>query len=156
MRNLSSATRQDLNSTSGTAPWLLLEISHPDLASPIRVAQGNDDVLSNGNLYVGIAFDFEFPDDMDMQLPRATLAIDNVGRELTQWIDASNGGEGAECRVMHVQRADPDVIEWEITLNLSRLRVKSKTVSGELGYEDLLNAPAVALTYRPDTAPGIF
>ena len=156
MRNYSATSRRGMNATSGAAPVMLVEIDHPDLAAPIRVAQDTADVACQGNTYVAFAFDIDLPDDMDRQAPRARIAIDNAGRELTQWLEASNGGEGATARIMSVQRADPDVIEWEATLNLSDVEMDLHRVSGSLGYEDLLSKPGVALSYRPDTAPGIF
>lgn len=147
---------EETGSTSGTAPVILLEISHAQLATPIRVVNDNSDLVSDGDTYTAFAFRVTLPTDIAGQLPRATLTIDNVGRELTQWLDASNGGKGAQVRFMQVMRDTPDVIEYDITLDLLNVSQTLSTVSAELGYDDTLNLPGLPITYRPDVAPGIF
>jgi len=157
-RNYSTATKKLVNATSAPElPLLLLEISHPALATPIRVVNDNQDLISNGNTYTAMAFRARLPDDMSQGgLPRAQLSIDNVGRELVQWIESSGGGKGASARMLQVVRSVPNVIEWEVTLDLSNVHMTAMEVTGTLGFEDLLNLPGVAFTYRPDTAPGLF
>lgn len=156
MRDYSAAARRRINATSGEAPLILLEITHPDLSAPIRVVQDTENIVSNGELFVAFDFRIDLPDDMEKQTPRASLGMDNVGRELTQWLEASDGGEGAQVRVMQVMRDDPDVIEWEATLDLSNVEMDLQAVNGLLGFEDLLNRPGVLLRYDPRTAPGLF
>lgn len=198
------------------APLLLLEITHADLAEPVRVVNDTDDfpygvaklwkpaiayavndiVIPNayngryykctvagtsgateptwpttltqtvadgtatwrceGNQFRAFAFRAALPDEQDQQLPRAKLAVDNVGRELMQWLESSGGGEGAQCRMMQALRSDPGTIEWDITLDLTNLKATMAEVTGDLGFEDLLNRPGIPFTYRPDTAPGLF
>jgi hypothetical protein len=105
---------------------------------------------------VGIFCHCKLPDDREGQMPRAELMIDNVGKDLVEPLEASNGGEGATVRIMEVLRSDPDTIEWEATLDLKSVRFVQMEVTGALGYEDILNRPAVLLAYRPDVAPGLF
>lgn len=215
--------KETVASTSpAESPLLLLEISHADLAEPIRVVNDTDDfpygsayewqanhvyaagekmippsiegepnyngrfyqctvggasgatvpalpatvgqtVVDNaatwscaGNQFKALAFRVKKPDDMEQQLPRAELAVDNIGRELVGWLEQSGGGRGASCRMMEMLRSDPSVIEWEVTLDLTNIQINALEVSGSLGFEDLLNKPAVPITYRPDIAPGLF
>lgn len=109
-----------------------------------------------GNQFKALAFRAMLPDEMEGQLPRARLAVDNVGKELTNWLEASGGGEGAQCRMMQMLRSDPATIEWDITLDLTNLKTTFAEVNGDLGFEDLLNRPGIPLSYRPDTAPALF
>ena len=142
--------------TSGEEPVYLLEITHPQLGSPIRVVRDNLELVSNGNLFIAMAFDIALPDDVHGRLSRVPLTIDNVGRELTQWLDASNGGVGAQVRVMQVMRNDPNVIEFDVTLDLLNVKQNASKVTGELGYENTLGLPALVASYRPDNSPGLF
>lgn len=137
-------------------PLVMLEIDHPDLSEPVRVINDNQDLTSNGHLFVACPFRCTLPDDFENQLPKATLAVDNIGRELVYWIETSNGGEGAAVRFMQVMRSRPDLIEWEITMSLTDVRVTMLEVAGQVGFENLFNRPAVHLTYRPDNSPGLF
>lgn len=151
-----AAFREDVGSTSGTAPLYLLEITHDQLAVPIRVVADTQDLISNGDTYTAYAFGISLPDDRAGQLPRANLVIDNLGQELTQWLDASGGGRGAQVRIMQVMRDAPDVIEYETTLDLLNVGQSLARISGELGYDDTLNQAGLAATYRPDNCPAIF
>ena len=156
-RNYSTAFRGTVNSTSAReAPLLLLEITHPGLASPLRVVNDTQDLVSNANTYTALPFHARLPDDLEQGLPRAELSIDNIGKELVQWLEASGGGQGASCRMMQVMRSAPNVIEFEITLDLTNLHMDSVQVSGTLGFENLLDRPACAWVYKPEIAPGLF
>jgi len=148
--------KERTGSTSGEEPVYLLEITHPQLAQPVRVVRDNQDIVSNGSLFLAVPFDIQLPTDIEGELPRAGIQIDNVGRELTQWIDASGGGKGARVRLMQIMRDTPNVIEEDVTLDLLKVRQTKTTISGELGYEDTLNLPALAISYRPDNTPAIF
>lgn len=134
---------------------VLLEITHPDMPSPARVVRDTQDLVSNGNVFLACGFDFTLPDD-GVSTPRAALVVDNVGRELMSWIEASKGGRGAEVRLMVVLRATPDVIEADYNLGLERIVVDQAKVNGDLGYGNLLDLPAVAVRYDPRTSPGNF
>lgn len=159
---VSRAFREVINRTSAPeAPLTLLEISHADLATPVRVVNDNQDITSNGETFTALAFRPVFPDDFEKQIPRAQLSVDNVGKgpdgnSLAGWLEASGGGEGATVRMMQVLRSDPDTIEWEVTLDLTNVRVSLLEIIGDMGYTDILNRQGVQLTYRPDIAPGIF
>lgn len=144
------------SSTSGQEPLYLLEITHAQLAVPVRVARDTQDLVSNGENFQACWFDVQLPDQVDGKLPEAPLRIDNVGRELVQWLEASQGGKGAQVRVMQVMRDAPDVLEADITLDLLHVQQRSAFVIGRLGFEDTLNLPALPATYRPDNCPGIF
>lgn len=142
--------------SSSEAPLILLEINHTALPQPVRVVSDTQDITSNGSLFVACPFRCDLPDDFENQLPKARLAIDNVGRDLMYWIETSQGGAGSTCRFMQVMRSRPDLIEWEITMALTNVKCTPLEVSADLGFENLFNRPACQMTYRPDTAPGIF
>ena len=156
-RAYSSAYRSTLAGTSmPEAPLVLLEINHPALPQPVRVVNDTEDLVSNGNTYFGCPFRCELPDDFEGQMARARLAVDNVGRDLMYWIETSNGGQGSTVTMRQAMRSRPDVIEWEITMNLYNVTADFREISGDLGFENLFGRPAIAMTYRPDTAPGVF
>lgn len=155
-RSYSSHLLEAVGNTTGEEPVYLLEITHDQLAVPIRVVNDTDDLVSNGDTYIAFAFRVSLPTDVDRELPRATLSIDNVGRELTQWLDDSAGGQGAQVTIRQVMRDDPDTVEFEITLDLLNVSQTPLEVRGELGYDDTLNLAGLPITYRPDVAPGLF
>ena len=111
--------------SSSDVVLVLLEITHPDMPAPARVVRDTQDLVSNGNVFVATGFDFTFPDDKGAAAPRAELVVDNIGRELMSWIEASKGGRGAEVRLMIVLRETPDVIEADYRLGLERIVVET-------------------------------
>lgn len=156
-RNYSNTFKETVNRMSAPeAPVLLLEIVHADLAQPIRVVNDTEDLVHNGNTFVALQFRATLPDDVEQGEPRAILAVDNVGKDLTGWLEMSGGGRGATVRMIQVLRSAPNTVEWEVTMDLADVRMNLLEVSGTLSFDSLINLPGIALTYRPDVAPGIF
>lgn len=142
--------------SSGEEPVVLLEITHPELLAPARLANDTQDLVSGGEIFTACGFETHLPDDQAGAMPRVPIAIDNVGGELVSWLDASKGGRGAQVRMLQVMRDTPNVVEQEFTLELLNSRQDMLRISGELGYENVLDQPALQATYTPETAPGLF
>lgn len=138
------------------APYILLEINHPELATPIRLINDTLDLTSNNNLYLACPFRFVLPDDFENQLPKARLAVDNIGRDLMFWVETTAGGNGSQVTFSQIMRSRPDQIEWSITMSLYNVQATMFEVSGELGFENLFSKTAINLQHRPNTTPGIF
>jgi len=155
--NYTPRARANIAATSADEPLLmLLEIDHKDLDIPVRVVRDTQDITLHGDLYQLCEFECTLPDDVDGQVPKAQLKVDNIGRDLTQWMDVSNGGNGATCRIIQMLRSEPDTIQYELTMDLTGLSIDQYSLTGELGFTDTLNLPAVAIRFDPRTAPGLF
>ncbi len=137
-------------------PLVLLEISHALLAEPMRLVNDVQDVVSNGQNYVATSFNFVWPDDMDKQTPRAQLSIANTRGDVGAFFERTHGGRGALLTVLQIMRSMPDFVEDRLVLDLKNVQVTTQTVSGQLGYDDVLNRPGTPATYRPESAPGLF
>lgn len=154
---ISSALRDRIMRTAAPeSPLILLEVTHSQLAQPLRLVNDTSDLVHNGNNYVGIPFRAVWPDDQEEQSPRATLAVDNVGREMMVWIEASNGAVGASVVMKQVLRSNPDYVEMQVELGLQSIEVTLAEVRFNLSFPDIFFKPLVRLTYRPETHPGIF
>ena len=135
---------------------IALEIVHPAVAQPVRVVNDTEGRTIEGNAYVALRFDARLADDIAGQAPQAELAIDNVGRALTQWIEATGGGVGATVRVMLVLSLPDPPVEWEVTLDVAQMTVDQERVTARLGFDPLLGRNAVTLRHDPQTSPGLF
>ena len=156
-RAYSAEYKSTLAATSAPeAPIILLEITHSGLTEPVRVVNDTQNITSNGHEYIACAFRCTLPDDLENQLPKATLSVDNVGKELMYWVETSAGGYGAQAHFMQVMRSRPDLVEWEITLALSNVKATVQEVSADLGYDNIFSRPAITMRYDPFSAPGIF
>jgi len=148
------STLAEVNATE--SPLILIEIDHEALTQPVRVVNDMTDVTSNGDLYVAYPFKCVLPDDYENQLPKARIVIDNVGRDLMYWIETTGGGQNSSCTFKQILRSNPDIIEWQITMNLYNVQVTMESVTAELGFENLFSKPAISRRYRPDTSPALF
>lgn len=152
-----SAGRRNLLATSADEPFLvLLEITHPELDVPVRVVNDTVNLTTRGNEYIACPFQITLPDDVAEQVPKATLSVDNIGRELTQWLEYSRGGKGAKCRIIQCLRSDPDVFEYDMTLDMTSMSIDNQQVTSDLGFQNTLMLPAVAVRYDPKSTPGAF
>lgn len=174
MRNYTSAAKQNLLATSADEPFLiLLEITHTDLASPIRVVNDVQNIVVDGDTYVAMPFRVTLPDDVKGQMPQAKLEVDNIGRELTQWLEVSGGGQGAKCKIMQVLRPTATLyavdyfledytsavdyfVEFEITLDLTNLSITNEVVSGQLGFVNTLGRISTVSNFTPASSPGLW
>ena len=132
-----------------------LEISHPDVSSPVRVVNDAVDHVLGGETYTGLRFAVRLVDDVESRTPQAQLVVDNVGRPLTQWLEISGGGSGSTVRFMEFL-AGQSSPEWELSLELGGVHVDQAQVSATLGYENLLGRRAVRVRHDPETSPGLF
>ncbi len=133
-----------------------LEIRHPAIVEPVRVVNHTEDLTIDGERYVALRFGARFADDVEGRVPRAELVIDNIGRELTQWIEAAQGGVGATVRIMQVLADKPTTPEWEMTTDIAHIRLDQERVVARLGFDPLLGRAAVTLRHDPQTSPGLF
>ena len=154
----SNRARRELNSVSGRETiQYLLEINHSDLIDPLRVTGYDQDISHGGNIYRAIGLRLTVPDDISQGMPRARVEIDNVGRDLMEWLELSNGGAGTSVTLRAVLPSTPGVVEMEVQgLTLQSISATQTSVSADLTFEDLLGRPAVALRHTPHKTPGIF
>lgn len=156
-RTFSPSMKANLILTSAKEqPTILLEIENELLSTPIRVARSSNDIRSNGNDYPACWFETTIPDDLQEQLPRAKLAVDNIGRSMTRWLEQLQGAPKTTVNFILVQESNPDFVEWNMVMDLMNFTVNRKQITGNLGFNDNTNQKAVAQEYNPRTANGIF
>lgn len=131
-----------------------LEIVHPDVSDPLRVVNDAVDHAIGGENFVALRFEPKLVDDAE-GAPRAEIAIYNVGRALTQWVERTSGGSGATCRVIQLV-AGTDDIDYDVSLGVARMHVDAAQVRAVIGYEQLFGRRAVRKRHDPETSPGVF
>lgn len=161
-KNYTSAAIEQMNAvTADDLPVMLIQIDHPDLTSPVRVTNAlrdpGDPITHQGDDYIPLGFSITPPDDLSQGIPRARLAVDNVGGELMEFLELSNGGNAATVTLTQILLSDPDTVQWSIgNLTLSGVSASATTVEADLTFEDLLSRAGVAVRHTPDRSPGIY
>lgn len=151
---ISDQLRADAWADESDLHLVLLEISHPDLAEPIRVVNNKVNIISNFETYVAFPFEISLPESNEDAPPRASLSISNVGREIGQIIRSITSPPFVAIRV--VRQETPDVIEvTHDGMRLSGVTYNAQSVSGDLVREDFVHEPYPAITYSPADFVGL-
>lgn len=149
--------QRTINSVEASeSPLILVEINHQDLASPIRVLNDSENLTSNGKLFQKFAFRFSGIQDPEVGLSEATLSLDNVGKELVQWLEIANLRLPTTVRFQTIRRSDPDQIQVDTTLFLDDIRVTPQEVTGRLSYGLKIDDPMMIPRYTRGNSPGLF
>lgn len=128
---------------------------------PVRIVNSKKALTIGAATYVGVRFEVRWPDQTEDRLPRAAVAIDNVGRALTQWIERTRGLVGGRVRLMRVRRFGAQgvvtgTVEQSATLDIGGAVIDQQLVRIELGYGLDLHRSVVGLRFDPGSAPGLF
>lgn len=142
--------------SANETPIVLLEITHPMISETIRLVHDNCDVVSNGETYVAMGFQIKRQSDVQGELPKVTLTVQNVGRSLVKWVDISGGGKGAEIVAKIIRRSEPDVIEEAIPMQIERVNVTTMLITFHLVVYNNLVRRGIKLIFNKELAPGLF
>jgi hypothetical protein len=154
-RTLALASTRSLTAQETGELWLiLLTITAPGLAAPIRVVGDTVDLASRGESFLAYPFEIDLPGDSAETVQRVRLRIDNVSREIVRALRAV--AEPPSVLVEVVRRDAPDVVEASFALSLAEATYDAATVEGDLVFEDVLNLAFPAGRYTPADYPGLF
>ena len=140
---------------TGEAFLILLTLSHPNLATPIRVSSDAVNTASRGDLFIAYPFDLTLPDDEEQRPPRARLVIDNVDRQIVATIRTL---QSAPTLLIEIVRAnDPNTVEARFSdFKLFDITYDSQVITADLTLEDFTAEPYPAATFSPSLFPGLF
>lgn len=157
MADIQDSSRIKLNALCADSPYIvLIDINHPTFAETVNIVVDTDDlIMPDGTKYTALPIDVKLPSDTAKNAT-AQLEIDNVGRVLTDEIEKAKGLAGGVCRLRTVFRSEPQHIIQDYVMDVIDTDLDVMKVTLTLGFEDLLNRPAVRVKYRPETTPGLF
>lgn len=146
--------KRDAWSNESNLPLVLLEIDHEDLAAPILIVNNKENIMSNGDEYIGFPFEIILPDSKDDAPPTSKLRINNVSREIGQTIRTISSPPDITIKI--IRQETPDVIEAEFSgMSLSHVSYDALSVEGDLEFEDLTREPFPAFSFNPSNFRGI-
>lgn len=141
---------------TGEAFLVLLTLSHPDLAQPIRVTSDGKDTPSRGSTYLQYPFEVTLPDEGDEAPPSVSLRIDNVDRQIVAAVRGITG-DAITVRLEVVLASTPDVVEaGPYDFALREVSYDAQTIEGTLHYEDIIAEPYPGDSFTPSRFPGQF
>uniref|UniRef100_UPI003BA98BB0 DUF1833 family protein n=1 Tax=Stappia sp. TaxID=1870903 RepID=UPI003BA98BB0 len=133
---------------------VLLEIDHPQLTEPVRLVSNTEDVVSNGDTYVGFPFEISLFNEDD-QTPRAQIRVQNVDRRIGEVVRSLRSV--ASVAVSVVLASDPDTIELDwIQAELRDVEGDAISVSATIAGQDYTTEPWPVTRATSDILPGLF
>lgn len=134
----------------------LLEVTNPSFSGPMHICNDVQDFVSQGITYIGIPFGFTLPDDVSGQAPRMRLAMDNVGRGISDELERLQPGTTTMAKLIIVARDTPDVHEHEFWLPITQVSISGATAQAICSVDDMMRQAACKQIANPFTLPGIF
>lgn len=155
--DIKDSSKIKLNALCADSPYVLLvDLNHPTWDEPAHIIADTQDLTyTDGTLYKALPLDVRMPSDSSKN-PSAQLQLDNVGRILTEQVEKARGLDGGVCRLRTIFRNEPDNVIQDFVMDVTDMELNVRKVTLTLGFEDLLNRPAVHVQYRPETVPGLF
>lgn len=133
-----------------------IEIVHPFLLETIRLVNDSNKLISNGETYLPIPFEIKMNDDIEGELPKVTLSVQNVGRLLTKWVDASGGAKNSTFDVLIIRRSQPNVIEERLSLGVDNVKTTTERIQFNLIIQNNLIKKSMRYIYDINRSPGLF
>jgi len=134
----------------------LLEITNPSFSGPMRICNDVQDFVSQGVAYIGLQFGFTLPEDQSGSAPRMKLALDNVGRGISDELERLLPGSSTMARLIIVARDTPDVHEHVFWMPVTSVTINGATAQAVCSVDELMRQAACKQVANPFTLPGIF
>lgn len=163
----SSMLRAIYAEETGDYPILLITITHPSLAAPLRISSDptqrtvvtDEEVVygtvSRAETFVFVPFSISLPNDSAEETPQTSITIDNVGREMVPTIRSLTSAP--EITLEMVMASTPDVVEAVFPgFALSSVTYDAMSISGTLSVTEFTTEPCPAGTFNPAEFPGMF
>ena len=115
---------------------VLIEISHPNWATPFYMVDNTVEIVSKGKTYIPWPFELVLGDDNGETLPEVSLIIDNVDPALVEIIRTTQDPPSMSISV--VLASAPDVLEVFISgLTLRNVEFDAMKITWTLYAESL-------------------
>ncbi len=139
MLNLSVAGMLEKSQLSSDGVWLLLvEVTIPESAEPLRLVRNNEDISWNG--YTWTAFNFKLGDiteDSKGRPQSVPLQVSNLTQTVQAYVEENSGltGTTVALRVVHSEHLDNASPELEEIFTVQSTTCDSKWITFYLGCE---------------------
>lgn len=156
MRQLSGpAVRAVLSRETEKVFVCLMKIEHPDIDT-IRICSDTAQVVRSDGTYLPYPFELILPHESETEIPRASVRLDNVSREIAHKLVAIQGKP--KVTFMLVLADSPETVEYgPCEFRLADANWDHMVIGATLAlYEDVFNQQVPSQTYLPSNSPGLF
>ncbi len=164
-RPLSNAAKQAIFAAQTREAFIMLvTLNHESFEQPARLSSNPSELLieagvhgtvSRGEEYVFIPMTITLPMQDDTGIARASIAIDNVDREVVAAARRANSPISVTIEI--VLASDPDNVEVSVQdFQLARVQYDALVLSGDISVEYFDLEPFPSGRFNPADFPGIF
>jgi len=158
-RTLSSAALASmLAQSTGEAYLTLLNLSHSEFPSGSFYFVNNPvAITSNSQIYSPFPFQLTLPDDSEDAGPRAQLQIDNISREIVQYVRSVDGAERIGVAFSVIMSSEPDTLIADYSgFELRNISFDAMALTGDVSLASFLDEPFPSDKFTPNLFPGLF
>lgn len=140
---------------AGDVVLVLVTLTHPGLAAPLRACANGADVTSRGNVFTGSAFELRFPSAGERADWQAELRIDNIDSAIMAAVRGSK--ERATVLIEVVMSDAPDTVEVALAdFVVRQVEADASAITAFLSPPVFETEPAVYQRFTPRIVPGLF
>lgn len=149
---------EQVQRTTGSQLLPLIEISCNLFVDVIRLAgiDQAEPVMSNGQSFACIPFDFTLPQDGDGVSSQMTLVMGNAGSDITADLENWKPGHPVKAKLMLADPSAPDTVFKTFFIPISNISLSSATITATCGNRAFLQQKSSKLRYDQYFAPGLF
>jgi len=156
MRNMSEDFRKEFYAPqTGEALITLLKVFHAESGVDLRLCNNHTDIVHNGETFSALNFRIMIPPDTEEGMPKVSLSIDNVDRQIVHAARTVHTPMNIEMAIVLSNDVNTVEMGWFEFL-LRNVRYDRYTVSGDLWYEDVMNDRFPKDEFIPSLFPGLF
>lgn len=133
----------------------LMTLNHSSFAYPITVCDEGQTVISNGIVYYGYEFMFQWPDDQDSQLPQAMLVISNVSPRLRQAVKQVNRTP-ISAVAQSIRASAPNLVDVTFNFVITNIKNDGQNITGTMIFVNFYQEPFPKDLIAPHNFPGVF
>jgi hypothetical protein len=141
---------------SGDPFLILVTLTHPDFAGPVRLVNNQEDIVSNGETFSAFPMEITLPiDDESNSAREIQITFANTGLEL---VDELRGVQTPiNVQLDMILASTPDIVEFSFQeFKLRQVSFNQFTIQGSLYMDDFLNTELTSENYSPSIYPGLY
>lgn len=134
---------------------ILIRVSHPTLTIPICLVKDTKKVIFEGDEYIPFPMKIKMDNQVQGELPKATIVIPNFAKQIVKWIDSTMGAKNGLIEVIITRRSSLEK-EYAVLFEIMEVNISHSTVSFSVAVQNNLNKPSIRWVYSPKRARGLF
>ena len=144
-----------LNRETGEAALVLLELAHPDLVAPVRLALNTKPITHQANQYEPMYFEVSLPEQQPDRIGGIRLRVDGIDRSLVEKIRGFDVPPEVTLKV--VSTLDLNDVQMQTAPMLWKVvTYGSHWLEGDVEPPEVYNRNFPGDAFTPSVAPGLF